>query len=56
MKTFTTVNELHLFCHSLLPVMHIILQGLLKCLPYAYKITKPEPEYAYKRYTYKKNM
>ena len=31
-------------------------QGSLKCLEYAYFFSIPEPEYAYKLYSYKKNM
>ena len=31
-------------------------QGSLICLGYAYFFSIPEPEYAYKRYAYKKNM
>ena len=30
--------------------------GSLICLGYAYFFSIPEPEYAYKRYAYKKNM
>ena len=31
-------------------------QGSLICLSYAYFFNTSEPEYAYKRYAYKKNM
>ena len=31
-------------------------QGSLICLGYAYFFSIPEPEYAYKLYSYKKNM